>query len=58
MVIFLILEKVQRRPRDVPRLSPEAKEAIIDSTQKNIQALEEAKGTVSTAISEAQNKIN
>jgi len=56
-VIFLILEKVQRRPRDVPRLSPEAKEAIIDSTEKNIQALEEAKGTVSTAISETQNKI-
>ena len=54
---FLILEKAQRQPRDIPRLSPEAKESIIESTKRNIQALEEAKGNVRTAISEAKNEI-
>jgi len=51
------LEKAQRQPRKIPRLSPEAKQSIIASTEKNIEALESAQKVMSSALKEAQEQI-
>ena len=60
MVSFLILEKA-RREGDPLRLSPQAKESMIDSSKRNIKDLEEAKskiaGAISMAIKEVEDKI-
>jgi hypothetical protein len=57
MVSVVILEKAQRQPRKIPRLSPEAKQSIIDSTEKNIETLETAQKIMASAIKEAQEQI-
>ena len=51
------MEKAQRQPRKIPRLSPEAKQSIIDSTEKNIEALTSAQKIMSSALKEAQQEI-
>lgn len=56
MVSFLILEKA-RREGDPLRLSPQAKESMIDSSKRNIKDLEEAKGKIVNAISAAVKEV-
>ena len=56
MVSFLILEKARREDEPL-RLSPQLKESMIASSQRNIKDLEEAKSKIADAISAAIKEV-
>ncbi len=53
---FLILEKARREDEPL-RLSPQLKESMIASSQRNIKDLEEARGMIADAISAAIKEV-